>query len=742
MKLVGYTDKFSVEPGETLNFLISSEAGDYQSTLVRLIHGDDNPQGPGLKERPIEASINRSYPGTFQDVYPGSYMRIDHLPLGDAGDVIAFAAWLYPTLPQGGRQGVFSRIAPDLTEADFQLSVDEDGHLVGRYAAGGTPVEVRSPRPLIEREWQFAALVIDKAHGSFTLRVDRSRFRVGEQGTEIASTAIDGAPALSNDAITLLGACALVTDRDRQFSRDSFDGKISCPVVLSGAAVRTLLDPATRPEALDHCAPDGATFVARWNLAHDPSGKHIPDLSGNGHDGRLHNTPMRGVTGHNFDGTEDNFALAPDQYNAVHFHSDDLDDCAWDTSFEFTIPPGLGSGVYAAKLTAADGSRDYVPFFVRAPTGAPTAKVVVVIPTFSYLAYANEQVDFFKLLEGSVPPPDPSIGAEEIRYLSRYHMRSLYDVHRDGSGVCYSTMLRPLLSPMRPWHRARTWNGPHQFSADLFLIDWLEEMGIAYDVITDHDLHRHGAAALAPYKCALSGTHHEYWSIQMLEGLEQYQNAGGRFCYLSGNGLYWVTTVNAEGTVAEVRRANGGRTWSTEPGQTRHSQTGEPGGLWRFRGNGPQKYVGVGMASAGGGRGTAFRRTEDSHSPRVAFMFEGIDEELIGDIPALALEHGAAGFEIDRADFDLGTPPHALIVATSLPMGDFYVGQVEDMRISPADQFMLARLKRADMVYYETPNDGAVFSASSCNFCATLSYNNYDNNVSRLLHNVVRHFSR
>ena len=47
----GYCDRPNVRPGETLDFFISSpEAGRCEVSLVRLIHGDRNPAGPGYKE--------------------------------------------------------------------------------------------------------------------------------------------------------------------------------------------------------------------------------------------------------------------------------------------------------------------------------------------------------------------------------------------------------------------------------------------------------------------------------------------------------------------------------------------------------------------------------------------------------------------------------------------------------------------------------------------------------------------
>ena len=58
----GYTDRPSVAPGETIKVFVSAdrsgEAGStYDAKLVRLIHGDTNPKGPGYKEEEIESSL-------------------------------------------------------------------------------------------------------------------------------------------------------------------------------------------------------------------------------------------------------------------------------------------------------------------------------------------------------------------------------------------------------------------------------------------------------------------------------------------------------------------------------------------------------------------------------------------------------------------------------------------------------------------------------------------------------------
>ena len=49
-------------------------------------------------------------------------------------------------------------------------------------------------------------------------------------------------------------------------------------------------------------------------------------------------------------------------------------------------------------------------------------------------------------------------------------------------------------------------------------------------------------------------------------------------------------------------------------------------------------------------------------------------------------------------------------------------------------------LIRSDMVFFETLSGGAVFSVGSITFCGSLPHNNFDNNISALLRNVIDRF--
>jgi N,N-dimethylformamidase len=496
-----------------------------------------------------------------------------------------------------------------------------------------------------------------------------------------------------------------------------FNGKIDSPRVLRGEHV-----------------------VAAWDFSRDISSATITDTSPQGLHGRVVNMPMRGVTGWNYTGHETDFRRLPEEYGAIFFHDDDLEDAQWETDFTFTIPEDFKSGVYAARLRSGD-SEDYVPFFVRPPRGTATAHIAFLAPTYSYLAYGNEHISW---RHPTLPVPEDVLSHVQAqdRYVVEHRLLSAYDRHADGTGNCYASRLRPLLN-MRPKYNMPLVKSPHQFNADLHLIDWLEHMGYRYDVITDEDLHVEGQSLLDAYRVVISGTHPEYWTTRMLDSLAGYLDAGGQLMYLGGNGFYWPVGIDPERPhVVEVRRGqNGTGTWRSAPGENHLSTTGESGGLWRDRARWPQRLVGVGMDAQGFDRALPYRREPGSFDPRVAFIFEGVaDDALIGD--GGLVMGGAAGLEIDRLDYRLGTPPHALLLATARGFSDSYQHVVEEVESSDSKQGgTVSPFVRADMVYFEGPDGGAVFSTGAIAWCGSLSHNAYDNPVSRITDNVLRAFS-
>jgi N,N-dimethylformamidase len=239
----------------------------------------------------------------------------------------------------------------------------------------------------------------------------------------------------------------------------------------------------------------------------------------------------------------------------------------------------------------------------------------------------------------------------------------------------------------------------------------------------------------------LTGSHPEYDSAAMLDAIEAYQRGGGRFLYMGANGFYWVTAYHPENPAwIEVRKGGASQAWKAQPGEQYFSFTGELGGAWRNRARAPQKIAGTGFIAQGFDVSSHYRRMPDSRDPRAAWIFEGVAGETFGDFGLVG--GGAAGLELDIADSTLGTPPHALIVASSEGHTDNYLEVLEELYFNmPATGGTESPRVRADMVFYETGSGGAVFSVSSIAWCGSLSWNGYDNDVSRITANVLRRFA-
>ena len=183
--------------------------------------------------------------------------------------------------------------------------------------------------------------------------------------------------------------------------------------------------------------------------------------------------------------------------------------------------------------------------------------------------------------------------------------------------------------------------------------------------------------------------------------------------------------------------------WASEPGEAYNAFDGSYGGMWRRNSRPPQKLCGVGFTAQGKHFGDPYRRTEISRDPAYDWIFEGVEDELIGDFGFSG--GGAAGFELDRADCKLGTPLNAVVLATSEGHGEHFGLVPEDILMTnmlawngePYDDLI-----RADIVYFDTPNGGAVFSVGSITYCGSLPYNNCNNNISRITANVINQFLR
>ncbi|QAZ45456.1 N,N-dimethylformamidase beta subunit family domain-containing protein [Mesorhizobium sp. Pch-S] len=732
LKITAYADRISCFPGETVDIKVSATGlRAYDAELRRIIQGDINPDGPGYRDELIEVDLGGPFVARKQAIRTGSYGLVDKTTRLCPSGSFTLAALIWPTLPGRGRQAI---IATGTAQNGCSLFLDDKAMASVALTTDDRATTTASGVPCRERTWYVVVASYDVQSGRLAVSQTpvKSFPNVDDHGSSSVTARDYDAPP---QAPFRFGA----VDTEESFPGCFFNGKIENPRIYDGAhqhetIVEAMLGRTATP------AP-----AADWDFAAGMRGDRFSDRGPHRLDGRFLNLPHRAVSGCRWNSGLHRWTEDPASYAAVHFHDDDLYDAGWQTDFTVTLPHDLKSGVYAVRLFSHEDRQ--AEYFVVLAVRARHHRndVVFVLPTASYMAYANHRL--------GIDVSETEIGAGQLLQLDRHHLHlqqhpeyglSLYEVHNDGSGVFYSSRLRPILDfqPKVQGFIGGSGSNIWQFNADTHILGFLEDRGIAYDVLTDEDLDREGVAAFDGYRAVLTGSHPEYTSTRMLDAYQGFLAKGGRVAYLGGNGFYWrIAYSETLPGVIECRRAESGiRGWEPGTGNYWHQFTDELGGLWRRIGRAPQQVFGVGMTAQGFDLSSPYLRNTSSHDPRAAFIFDGIKGDILGDFGLNG--GGAAGNEIDRADFSLGTPPHALVLASSRLHTDIYLMTPEDL-LDPTPTWSGTQcdLIRADMVFFETQNGGAVFSTGSIAWAGAMAWNGYDNHIAAITENVIRRFA-
>ncbi|MEM8789055.1 MAG: N,N-dimethylformamidase beta subunit family domain-containing protein [Pseudomonadota bacterium] len=671
---LGYVDALSVRRGADLVLRASAATDRLTLSLVRIVGVDWGAGGVQPRLDPVSGT-QRLVAASVQTVSPGSQAQAP-LPRAIArSDRIGLDLTLLATAKRDAAQTILS-LGPGVG-----LELDAAGHLVWR-AAGQ---HLRSHARMRRRGWIGVHATAGPGGVSLSLRPAGDW---PDGGPRIAPED-QSVPASTFDPATLdrlrLGAG---TD-----GGGAFDGRIGT-VTLS----------------------DARGLLARWHPGRDPATDRLADSGPSACHGRVSGAPDRAVRAAAWTGAEDDPRRAPAAYDAAHFHADGVGDAGWSETARIATE-ALPAGLLAVRLEDADGRTDLVPFVLRPER--PRHRLAFLLPTFTYLSYAN------------APPamrgPDYGLACPAEAVLARHPEvgRSQYERHGDGAPVMLSTLRRPLLTMrfgLRPWG----------LPVDATTMAWLADEGFGHDVLTDHDLHHQGLDALHGYDVLVTGNHPEYHSAQTRAALAAFTAQGGRLVYLGGNGFYWRVTLSDD--VMEVRRAEGGtRPWAADPGEAHHAQDGRRGGLWRRLGAPPQALAGVGFAAQGAFETAAhYRLAAGAREGAAAFVTEGVDD-VFGTVGRLG--GGAAGQEIDRVDARLGTPETAIRIAASEGHDPAMMRTVEEMlsSVPPFDD----PGARSDVVLVPLDHGGAIFAAGSMAWAGALGV---DPGVSRMTRNVLTRF--
>lgn len=251
----------------------------------------------------------------------------------------------------------------------------------------------------------------------------------------------------------------------------------------------------------------------------------------------------------------------------------------------------------------------------------------------------------------------------------------------------------------------------HVAPATWRLLGWLEREGFAYDLWAETQLHA-GPLRLDDYSVLVLDQHPEYWTRDMYWALKAWVfERGGKLAYLGGNGLHCEVEITDD--LAVIHRNTDLSEWL--PGR---SYEGGPGSLVPSRmGNRVENQanlLGVSTTLTGMGTGAPFRVIDDAH-----WCFEGTGlraGDLFGEESLDARNPGgASGHETDK--MNAHSPANTRLLAKGI--NDHEGG--------------------SDMVWFDTPSGGEVFSTGSISWICSLPVSDA---VSRITANVLRRFSR
>ena len=710
--LEGYSDKISVNPDEKLNLMISGSTQDAELAIVRLIQGDDNQEGPGYKAEIVDWKQPKSLPIKKQSINYGSFIEIPSTNSLNPTGSFTVAMWFHPTLTPTGWHTLVAKW--DKQSFSYGLFYAGDRMVTAVISHDGRTGEWLTARETAHIDcWHFIALTYDCAKGEASLhqRVRESSAQIETRSSKsplaTITKKIEKGEIYGGVAPLYFGAIPDRTEDNQHWAH--FTGKIGHPVLLNRAmSAEEIWDLSNGGEGRY-----SSDFIGCWDLSIGVDTASITDLSKNCNHGQIVNVGDRAVTGPFWSGMPSRlYTDAPNDYNAIYLHEDDLEDARWDPTCSLEVPPDTKSGIYSAHLTTGT-DEIFIPFIVTPRN--PSSPIAYIIPTYTWQAYASNRSVYSYTEDGVL---DGGL--------------SLYNVHSDGSMVYYRSRLQP----------TRTWNpkagfqnwGAHMITANLYLIDWLEKKGFTYDVYTDQDLHLHGNSLLSQYPCVILGSHPEYYTQEMIDGVTEYSENGGRILNLGGNSLYWVISLDKKRPhIMELRKGGEGDygpTYRPRPGEAQHSTNLQLGGLWSRRKTSPSQILGVEFSAAiwrHAETEQGYRRTEQSYEPSYDFIFDGIaGDELIGNF---GLNLGSAvGFEMDSVHPHQNYTDNPPVVLAEAKHPDF--SPPRQPPISPVSHIAI----------WQRPHGGAIFSAASVTWTGSLSHNNYNNNVSRITENVLRRF--
>jgi N,N-dimethylformamidase len=365
------------------------------------------------------------------------------------------------------------------------------------------------------------------------------------------------------------------------------------------------------------------------------------------------------------------------------------------------VPGPERSGLYYFRAYTASGRQFSFPWIV-APA-KPIAPIAVLASNITWNAY-NNFGGRSNYIHADELPPTPTVNArsELKRYSdagfftwgSRSYAPLSFDRPEPFNHIDFSERITDPIEGRQACHLA---------PAEWRLLGWLERHNFAYDYYAETQLDD-GTLDLARYRVLILAVHPEYWTRRMYERVKRWVfEEGGRLVYLGGNGLNCEVELRPDST---MMTHNGQLTGLTVAGLGGYESR------YAMRHESEANLLGVVFTPTGAMTGAPYRIVDASHW---AFAGTGLkDSDLFGEkCLHQRCPGGASGHETDKVS--ASSPGNVQVIAKGL---------------NPDDG-------GAHMLTYDTPSGGAVFSAGSINYVASLPV---DEHVSRITENVLRKY--
>jgi hypothetical protein len=98
--------------------------------------------------------------------------------------------------------------------------------------------------------------------------------------------------------------------------------------------------------------------------------------------------------------------------------------------------------------------------------------------------------------------------------------------------------------------------GNSVYAWEVPMIQWLMQQGIAFDVCTERDLHFE-APVFPQYRLLIFAGHHEYWTWEMRDNVENFVKAGGNVAFFCANTCWWQIRITEDGRQASCYKIAG-----------------------------------------------------------------------------------------------------------------------------------------------------------------------------------------